>query len=71
MNMMSNMYYDNIEEAAAFNTVLRRFDISEAKPLDEVEAMMYQWMIKKLTKWRDDLTQQAFKGLKDDPSPRG
>lgn len=65
-----SMYYDNLEEAASFNTVIRRFKLEGILFRDaeksEVDTLIDMLLMKKLTTHRDNLLHQALNGLKDD-----
>ena len=57
-----NMRLDFIEEAAHFRTVIARMS-NEAIPVDEVENMMWQYMMKKLKSKQLALLSQGLNGI--------
>lgn len=60
-----NLRFDCLTEAGQFNAVITRLEVYEPKPLDQVEAMMFQYMMKVLRRWRDNLLQQGLNGLEE------
>lgn len=60
---MSNLNFDYIIEASHFNNVIRRIKVYEARPTDQVEALMFAWMLKFLETKRDSLLSQGLNNI--------
>lgn len=59
----SNLNFDYLQRAIAYNNVIREIIANDPRPLDQVEAMMFQWMINYLRKKRESLLAQGLNGI--------